>query len=240
MLKVLTMTAYRRPEYTCEVLAALGRCEGIADWVLMPQIEPGCDETVAAFDGWGWCEIQPIINRSRLGLNRNTQHALGRAFRAKAEMVVHVEDDTVPSPDALRFFEWAIGDVMIPNRLSWDRHQILLASGYNKPRIQPLESESHQARTRPIWTPWLWGVDSSRLAWLMANWCTANPKCFTCKFKAGYRQTRREIYPTLSRCQNIGYEKGENGRTPDWYRANHRAPFVAGELPRKEWNLAAK
>jgi hypothetical protein len=34
----------------------------------------------------------------------------------------------------------------------------------------------------------------------------------------------------LSRIQNIGYEMGENGRTPEWYRANHRTPWVAGSV----------
>jgi len=84
--------------------------------------------------------------------------------------------------------------------------------------------------TRPIWTPWGWAMDRSRLAWLLANWCTGNPKCFTCKIKSAYRRTRRELFPVLSRIQNIGYDLGKNGRTPDWYRANHRTPWVAGRL----------
>ena len=45
-----------------------------------------------------------------------------------------------------------------------------------------------------------------------------------------YRRTRRELFPALSRIQNIGYDQGENGRTPDWYRANHRTPWVAGQV----------
>jgi len=70
-------------------------------------------------------------------------------------------------------------------------------------------------------------VDRRRLVWLIANWCTRNKKCFTCQFKQHYRRTRREVFPTLSRIQNIGYDLGENGRTPEWYRANHRTPWVA-------------
>jgi hypothetical protein len=70
-------------------------------------------------------------------------------------------------------------------------------------------------------------MDRSRLVWLLAKWCTGNPKCFTCKIKARYRRTRSELFPALSRTQNIGYDLGENGRTSEWYRANHRAPWVA-------------
>ena len=87
--------------------------------------------------------------------------------------------------------------------------------------------ETHLCKTRPIWTPWGWAVDLSRLRWLIVNWCYRNRKCFTCRFKAGYRRTRREIYPVLSRIQNIGYELGENGRTAEWYRENHRTEWVA-------------
>ena len=79
----------------------------------------------------------------------------------------------------------------------------------------------------PIWTPWGWAVDRKRLTWLIVNWCFRNRKCFTCQFRSQYRRTRREVFPVLSRIQNIGYEKGENGRTPEWYRANHRTPWVA-------------
>ena len=50
------------------------------------------------------------------------------------------------------------------------------------------------------------------------------------KPRGGYRRTRRELFPVLSRIQNIGYDLGENGRTPAWYRANHRTPWVAGTV----------
>jgi hypothetical protein len=53
------------------------------------------------------------------------------------------------------------------------------------------------------------------LTWLIVNWCFRNRKCFTCQFRAQYRRTRREVFPFPSRIQNIGEEKGENGRTPD-------------------------
>lgn len=59
--------------------------------------------------------------------------------------------------------------------------------------------------------------DSGRLQATLANG----------QFRAQYRRTRREVFPILSRIQNIGYELGENNRTPPWYRANHRTPSVA-------------
>ena len=73
-------------------------------------------------------------------------------------------------------------------------------------------------------------MDRLWLSWLIANWCTGNPKCFTCKIKSQYRRTRRELFPVLSRIQNIGYDLGENNRSPEWYRANHRTPWVPGQM----------
>ena len=56
---------------------------------------------------------------------------------------------------------------------------------------------------------------------------------------AEYRRTRRELFPVLSRIQNIGFDLGENGRTPEWYRANHRTPWMAGQSAAGEISWAA-
>jgi len=40
----------------------------------------------------------------------------------------------------------------------------------------------------------------------------------------------------LSRIQNIGEDLGENARTSEWYRANHRTPWVAGQLATGEFS----
>jgi hypothetical protein len=222
-MKVITMTAYRRPQYTREVLDALAQCDGIGDWTLLPNVEPGNAEVIAAFRGFKACECRLVVNERRLGLNRNTLAALMRAFHLKADHIVHLEDDTVPSPDALRYFEWGI-DYLVEHD---PKHTVLLVSGYNKPKSEPKPEQSHLCDTRPIWTPWGWGVDRKRLVWLMTNWCTRNPKCFTCNFRSQYQRTRKELFPVLSRIQNIGYELGENSPTAEWYRANHRTPWVA-------------
>ncbi len=81
-----------------------------------------------------------------------------------------------------------------------------------------------------IWKSSGWAIGRKRLTWLIVNWCLRNRKCFTCQFRSQYRRTRREVFPVLSRVQNIGYEMGENGRTPEWYRANHRPQWGAGSV----------
>ena len=115
-------------------LAALAKCDGIADWLLLPNVEPGNDEVIAAFREWDACEMRLVVNEKRLGLNRNTHDAVFRAFKLRADVTLHLEDDTVPSPDALRYFDWAVRELLIPDVKSPDGCQILLASGYNKPK----------------------------------------------------------------------------------------------------------
>ena len=78
-----------------------------------------------------------------------------------------------------------------------------------------------------------------RLVWLMTNWWTRNPNCFTCSFRSQYPRTRKELFPVLSRIQNIGYELCENSRTAEWYRANHRTPWVATVVDRTKYALAS-
>jgi hypothetical protein len=169
---------------------------------------------VSAFREWDACEMRLAVNEKRLGLNRNTHEAVFRAFKLRADVTVHLEDDTVPSPVAFRYFEWAVRELLLPDVKSPDGCQILLASGYNKPRTELPSHRSHDCSTRPIWSPWGWAVNRARLTWLIVNWCFRKRKCFTCQFRSQYRRTRREIFPVLSRIQNIGYEKGQTAARP--------------------------
>ena len=236
-MQLITMTAYRRPDYTRQVLDALAKCRGIGDWLLLPSVEPGDDGVRAAFESWSACESRPQWNAKRLGLNANTRSALERARALKPTVVVHLEDDTVPSHDALDYFAWAVREIVQPKRRGQRNHTISIAAGWNKPATAPTEADRWRCLTRKIWTTWGWAVDASTLNWLLVHWCPKNPRCFSCKFKETYSATRNEVFPVLSRIQNIGYEMGENRRTPQWYRDHHRAPWVAGELPPGEFVL---
>lgn len=104
MLRVITMTAYRRPDYTRQVLDALAQCNGIGDWIFLPNVEPGNDEVIELFRSWDACECRLVVNETRLNLNRNTHAAVSRAYDLRADTILHLEDDTVPSLDALLYF----------------------------------------------------------------------------------------------------------------------------------------
>jgi hypothetical protein len=89
---------------------------------------------LAVFHEWDACESRLVVSEKRLGLNRKTHEAVFRAFKLRADVTLRLEDDTVPSPDALRYFDWAVRDLLIPDVKSPSGYQILLASGYKKPK----------------------------------------------------------------------------------------------------------
>lgn len=55
------------------------------------------------------------VNQKRLGLNENTHGAAFRVFKLRVDVMLHLEDDTVPSPDALKYFDWAVRELLIPD-----------------------------------------------------------------------------------------------------------------------------
>jgi hypothetical protein len=104
-MNLITMTACNRPEYTRRVLAALASCQGIERYTLLAHIEPGCKEVEELFHQWRhpW---RVTVNGSKLGVNRNTCGVMDAATDM-IDFWIHLEDDTVPSPDFLAYMEWA-------------------------------------------------------------------------------------------------------------------------------------
>lgn len=225
MHKLITMTAYRRPAYTRQVLHALSQCEGIGDWRFAAYVEPGNDEVIELVRSFAACESVVSVNRERRGLNKNTYQCIEHANKIKAEGWVHLEDDTVPSPDALLFFDWAFREVMLPDVKSHEGHQITLAAGYNKPKRMPAAAERDVCTTRRIFTCWGWGTVRNRYRWMITQWCFRTYSKFTPPFRNKWSQWRREIYPALSRFQNIGVEAGANDTAAG--RRKHRTPYVS-------------
>jgi hypothetical protein len=227
---IITMTTYRRPDYTRQVLDALARCRGIGNCRLLVACEPGHPEVVAAFNGWDACYIHLKVNEKRRGLNKNTRTVLSRALELQPDYLLHIEDDTVLSPDALEYYQWALNE-------SRKHADVFSVAGYNKPDKPPAPADVKLAAKRKWFTCWGWAVTGKRLAEILQHWSAANPKSFAWHLNKKVRAGRFEIYPKLSRVQNIGYEKGENDRTAAWYRENHRTPYVATSSVTGAWRL---
>lgn len=228
---VISMTAYRRPAYTRQVVNALADLRGISNCIFIACCEPGHDETWEALQEFDACERQLIRNNKRLGLNKNTREVLVRARKIKdATCHVHVEDDTVLSPDALEYFLWALTEC--------DQKNIFSIAGHNRPTIEPPPETTYEARLRLWFTCWGWAMSRKNLTRCLANWCTKNPKSFAWHLNRQVRKSQEfEIHPQLSRVQNIGLYEGENERPAKWIKENHWTPYFAGDEPPGQWKL---
>jgi glycosyltransferase involved in cell wall biosynthesis len=223
--KVITLTASHRPQYLRQVLDALARCDGVTDYLLLASLEPGNDEVREIIEQVSFLEIQAVVNARRLGCAPNTFYALRRGFE-RCNYVIHLEDDTVPAKDALRFFEYC-RDAYRNDK------QVFTIGGYSacpdSPNISPDSLRGrHRTLTRHKWfNPWGWATWRDRFIEMAQQW---NFHSWDTHLNEVVRANRYEVTPVLSRFQNIGAEQGAHVPSPEWHRLNQHLDFWAGMI----------
>jgi hypothetical protein len=224
MLLSITGCFWARADYTRRCLDALARCDGIADCVFRPGCEPGCEEVIAMLRGFDACTTEVTINRQRLGCNLNTVASIERGFGI-SDFVLHVEDDVLLAPDALRYFAWARDHYR-------DNPNILTVTGYNR---TPERGCPEAVHTRKWFHPWGWATWIDRWNRIRAHnydsksvtWDVLISRNFIDPADSPYR----ELYPALSRVQNIGAKSSIHGDwfSPEWHAQNQRAQHWTGD-----------
>lgn len=226
----ITVSAYNRPDYLGQTLAALSRCDGIGSCRVVVLLDP-CDETqeqanVAAAHGF-----EPVTYSHRIGCNMAILSAFRYGFcQMSSEFHVHLEDDTVPTRDCLRWFQWAAD--------TYRRDaSVMNISGYQRISNGRLD----ECGTRRWFTPWGWGIWLDRWLGLEAGWTRDDAVSWDVVVNHVLRATRYEVFPTVSRIQNIGAENGTHVPNAEWHTENHRVPVTAdhlawsGAFPVLEW-----
>jgi len=107
-MKILTMTAWKRPDYFKRVIESLEKAEGIEDYLLLVSIDGGYRETQdEMMDILGNSSLNYLhwLQDENIGCAANTGFILNVGF-SRADRIIHVEDDTVFHPDALKWFEY--------------------------------------------------------------------------------------------------------------------------------------
>jgi len=230
----ITVSGYNRPEYFERTLQALSRCDGVGKCKVICVIdkcdEPGVTEAhrqLATKYGFG-----VAILPERLGCNAMIHRSFLVGFVSfAAEFHVHLEDDTVPTRDCLRWFEFAR-----------DRYRadagVMNVSGYQRASNGRLD----ECGARRWFTPWGWGTWVDRWMGLSRAWVrddeTEQGTSWDVVVNHGLRAGRREVFPTVSRIQNIGAEKGVHVPNAEWHAANHHVPVTADDIkgePVSEW-----
>lgn len=193
-MKTITMTAWKRPDLTQQVLNSLAKCIGIENYKLLAFVEPGCEHVVELFDKFNACNKQIVVNKQVLGIAENTKQALNAAFE-QGDYNIHIEDDTVLLPNALNFFEWC-------NAKYYQDKHIGTACAYSGNTSQSNVNDAiiHRWFGCWAWSTWKdrweqslkksWGGDMCRFASHVNGWQFENKKL--------------QIYPMQSLCINIG------------------------------------
>lgn len=225
----ITVSAYNRPLYLAQTLAALRSCDGIADCRVVVLLDP-CDETVHCSAIAARYGFESFAYSQRVGCNNAIRYALAYGFETMgSEFHVHLEDDTVPTRDCLRWFAWARDTYR-------DHARIMNVSGYQ--RIS--NGCVHECGARRWFTPWGWGIWRDRWQGLAAGWVPNDATSWDVVVNHVLRAGRSEVFPTVSRIQNIGAERGTHVPSAEWHTANHRVAVTADDItgfePVSEWS----
>jgi len=224
----ITVSAYNRPAYLEQTLAALRACEGIDACGVAVLLDPS-DETAGCAGVATRYGFDSFTYSHRVGCNNAIRYALAYGFEQMgSEFHLHLEDDTVPTRDALRWFAWARDAYR-------DHARIMNVSGYQ--RIS--NGRPHECGARRWFTPWGWGVWRDRWQGLTAGWVENDATSWDVVVNHILRAGRHEVFPTVSRIQNIGAERGTHVPNAEWHTANHRVAVTADDIPGEpvaEWS----
>jgi hypothetical protein len=167
MRKTLCLTAWNRPEYLRRCLDSLKCCVGIKEYVLVCNVEPGCQPVVDMLKDVQFCDVDVVINPEQYGISKNRRRVMARGLAISKDWTSGIEDDIEFSPDALRFIEWAI-ETCGADKTNFDigLSKLCLRGKF----IQLPTSDPSKVHKREIFSPLGWAIWADRLEKLLAIW----------------------------------------------------------------------
>lgn len=218
-MKTLTISLYNRPKYTSTLLEHLDQCYGIEDYKITICCDPGSKEVEKLAKNFRTSQTDVILNNRRMGCNTNIYQCLAIGF-SQNDYHIHFEDDTIPGKDCLKFFEWAREQYK-------DVTDIFTVNGYvtsdNLTEHHYPKSDDETEVSRRCWfTPWGWATWKNRFEEMKQVWdFQGRNGSWDATINHVARKKRWEIFPTISRIQNIGAELGTHVPNPEWHKKNH-------------------
>jgi hypothetical protein len=156
-MKTISVSLFNRPDYTKQVLNALEKCTGIEEYHIFIRAEPGdskeIKETISIANSFSHSNKNLIVNPKRLGCGINIWSCLDTAFsKTNTDFHIHFEDDTVPSKDCLKYFEW------VSNYYKKDK-DVAVSTCYSKISNVVVSDKFKNAVKKIRWfIPWGWGL----------------------------------------------------------------------------------
>ena len=229
-MKIITLAAWRRPDYFSQVVKSLENAEGIENYLILVSLDGGYPQRqteMVAILRESKLNYETFVHEQNLGCAGNTGFILKKGF-ARADRVIHFEDDTVLHPDCLRFLEHNLDKYE-------DNEHIFSITSYTNPQwndicldgdwLEPNMVGVRDRFTCQGWATWkrvwdeieIWfgvqfkdsmpypipqGEDFLNHVELTDKGSWANPMYYY------WRRGRLEICPHTSFIQNIGREEG--------------------------------
>jgi hypothetical protein len=224
-MKTISISLYKRPDYTKILLDHLDRCYGIEQYVTVICCEPVNSEVIDLAKNFRPNKSYVIVNPKIYGCNWNIFQCLNIGFDNN-DFHIHLEDDTIPGKDFLNYCEWC-------NKEYINDIDIFSVSGYvnvnNKTEhYHPYSENINLVHRRKWYTPWGWATWKNR--WndikdeLHKKLIQQPHKSWDCHLHNIVRE-KYEIFPAVSRIQNIGAEEGTYVYSSEWHNKNQYNNF---------------
>jgi hypothetical protein len=219
-MKTISLSLYNRSKYTKVLLDSLDNCFNIDQYAIYIRCEPDNQDVINLAKKFRPDQTQLHINDTRYGCNKNIYTCLNDNF-LRSEYHIHLEDDTIPGKDFLLYCE-------LCDSLFKEDDNIFSVSGYvNSNNIvmdkqfYPINTEYYSYGKRNWFTPWGWATWRNRWNYIKEVFIQSlSSKVSWDHYIHRILQNRVEVFPLVSRIQNVGAEQGTYCPGPEWHYNN--------------------
>jgi len=226
----ITFTAFRRLDYLKQTVEALHRSFKYCN-IYLPilfSIDYYDDSILNYVQNIDWSDITLSVNNPSVGCNKNTKLAISMGLN-EYDAIIHLEDDTVPSKDCIRFFVDNI-------HRYYSDEDILCVGGYNK-TLEPNTTLLDQVTKNIGFTCWGCAFWKHKSQILLDNWIPAmnrenNSMSWDSHLNENVFLAKKlyQIRPLISRIQNIGAEDGTWVPNAVFHQNSHHTPYTSDDI----------
>jgi hypothetical protein len=219
-MKTLSISLYNRPKYTKILLDHLAECYDINQYLIFIYCEPVNEEVISLAKQFRPNQTIVKINSERFGCNKNIYQCLDAGFNIN-DFHIHLEDDTIPGKDFLIYCQY-LGNVYKNDQNIFSISGYVNCNNSNMDKLFVEPSESYDVYSYRNWfTPWGWATWSDRWPIIKSAFEESINKDSSWDFFVHSKlQDKLEIFPLVSRIQNIGADNGTYCPNAGWHRNN--------------------
>jgi len=240
MKKIITVKLWNRPPYVKKLVDSLENLKGIDNYKVIFSVDKsGENETKIIKHILKNSKLDKEIyyHKTNLGCAGNTRFCLDKGFESDVDYVIHLEDDTIPAKDYLKFMEWGY------EKSKSDKNIFAVCpfvrKDYNKVPLNKMDVNKCFERS---WFETGGGFGITRISWLDIldkgniygvlmpgnnrlsgeEWkksCVIDDKgTYGWPMNMYFKENKLCLYPEVSRVQNIGELNGKFNPSASWHQ----------------------